>query len=731
MPEGNTPGNSVAALLPLALFVVPNLLSVFEGWLLPLLVCLVLVGGFLFFAHVSTLMEAAEKQQHQDGQHHQDPQSANRNTGELLELRSDCGLRLVAMKATWGIWPANSGDALSGETVALPVQRLVMALRGGDGAGVDLTGRVVVLRRSELRSFGVRSWLSVVQSVASLGPKGMLIVNVGEELATVSLPNGTTADLPAATLRASDGEALLKAITGKAAGDEGAGFVMLRSLGRADAALARADELTTGGRHAEAAEELAAGLQEVDGDSTLRLTLFVRRADALRLAGEGEEAVAAARAAVDLDPESSDGWVAVILAHRAAGDAHAAKTAAEQAIDLYELNDPRLLKLASELSRSSEEVAAEWKASGNELFKQHRFEDARKAYTAAIDALPMNVASELRATCLANRAACAQQLHDWDSVVSDATLALAFDPNNVKVLVRRARAYEAMELHAKALADARTVLRFDPRHPQANDIQHRAGRALREMGLPDPQATTSDTTTSEAQVPNKHAEAPATLSEEPSTEPPDAGTFESNSATSGASTTASSGTTSPPKFSSLQQVPSPEPYPAVDQRVHELEVALAVAAESKSALEKRCAHLEKELETLTAENMKLRAQPAPAPLVTPRSAAGARTSALSASPSRTPLTAARRAQQMEHLVSVLHGKARTMQDTSRRSTSRMSPPPIPTIASPGVSGVDSDLSSHRDEARRLHRELHKSRRKHENLKGHLHGFCERFQVRCM
>lgn len=47
--------------------------------------------------------------------------------------------------------------------------------------------------------------------------------------------------------------------------------------------------------------------------------------------------------------------------------------------------------------------------------------------------------------CYSNRAACYKQLSNFDATVEDTTAVLEVEPNNVKALVRRAQAFEAIE----------------------------------------------------------------------------------------------------------------------------------------------------------------------------------------------------------------------------------------------------------------------------------------------
>jgi len=57
-----------------------------------------------------------------------------------------------------------------------------------------------------------------------------------------------------------------------------------------------------------------------------------------------------------------------------------------------------------------------------------------------------------------NRAACYKQLSNFDGVISDCTSVLEVKPDDVKSLLRRAQAFEAVERYKMALQDVRTLL---------------------------------------------------------------------------------------------------------------------------------------------------------------------------------------------------------------------------------------------------------------------------------
>lgn len=74
-------------------------------------------------------------------------------------------------------------------------------------------------------------------------------------------------------------------------------------------------------------------------------------------------------------------------------------------------------------------------------------QEAIKKYTECLDRLPIK-SSELAVKCYSNRAACYKQLSNFDATIEDTTAVLDVKPNDVKALVRRAQAFEAIERQA-------------------------------------------------------------------------------------------------------------------------------------------------------------------------------------------------------------------------------------------------------------------------------------------
>ncbi|KAK8794479.1 stress-inducible protein [Blastocystis sp. subtype 4] len=156
----------------------------------------------------------------------------------------------------------------------------------------------------------------------------------------------------------------------------------------------------------------------------------------------------------------------------------------------YNANDPNLLsllKIAAPRAKDLREAAMSkmpplerYKAEGNEYFKSSKFPEAINSYTKAIqsagEGAPMN---DLLCACYNNRAACYQQLGNYEAVVADASRVIEYDPKNVKALLRRGLAFESLERYRSALEDIRAVLAINPTIDMANRAQHRIGNAVR------------------------------------------------------------------------------------------------------------------------------------------------------------------------------------------------------------------------------------------------------------
>lgn len=97
------------------------------------------------------------------------------------------------------------------------------------------------------------------------------------------------------------------------------------------------------------------------------------------------------------------------------------------------------------------------KEQGDDRYKAGMFEEAIELYTQCIDRVG-DMSSSLVVKALSNRAACFKQLSNFDATISDCTAVLEVEPDNVKALVRRAQAFEAVERYKLALQDVKYVI---------------------------------------------------------------------------------------------------------------------------------------------------------------------------------------------------------------------------------------------------------------------------------
>mmetsp|Transcript_21631 Transcript_21631/g.28374 ORF Transcript_21631/g.28374 Transcript_21631/m.28374 type:complete len:320 (-) Transcript_21631:360-1319(-) len=126
------------------------------------------------------------------------------------------------------------------------------------------------------------------------------------------------------------------------------------------------------------------------------------------------------------------------------------------------------------------------KEQGDDAYKSANFEGAIEKYTQCLDALT-DKSTALALKCYSNRSACYKQLSNFDGVISDCTMVLEMEPENIKALVRRAQAFEACERYRYALQDVRQVLAMpfeevgQANYQLANGMQHRLNRVVQQL----------------------------------------------------------------------------------------------------------------------------------------------------------------------------------------------------------------------------------------------------------
>jgi len=139
---------------------------------------------------------------------------------------------------------------------------------------------------------------------------------------------------------------------------------------------------------------------------------------------------------------------------------------------------------AEKKRRSSLSPTELLKEEGDKHYKAASFEEAIKSYTKCIDKSPP---LELKVKCLSNRSACYKQLSNFDGTIEDCSTVLEAEPENVKAIIRRAQAFEAVERYKFALQDVKTVLSMPgdkvgaANWKLANDMQHRLNRVVAQL----------------------------------------------------------------------------------------------------------------------------------------------------------------------------------------------------------------------------------------------------------
>ncbi|KAL0407227.1 UNVERIFIED_CONTAM: protein CLMP1 [Sesamum latifolium] len=122
--------------------------------------------------------------------------------------------------------------------------------------------------------------------------------------------------------------------------------------------------------------------------------------------------------------------------------------------------------------------AHELKEEGNRRFQAKDYVGALQQYENALKLTPKMHPD--RAVFHSNRAACLMQMKpiDYETVISECTLALQVQPQFVRALLRRARAFEAVGKYELAMQDVQSLLISDPNHGDALEIAGRLRMAL-------------------------------------------------------------------------------------------------------------------------------------------------------------------------------------------------------------------------------------------------------------
>lgn len=101
------------------------------------------------------------------------------------------------------------------------------------------------------------------------------------------------------------------------------------------------------------------------------------------------------------------------------------------------------------------------KEQGDDKYKNGMFEEAIGLYSKCLDqARSSGDKGQTYLKALSNRSACYKQLSNFDATIEDSSEVIELEPDNVKALVRRAQAFEAVERYKLALQDVKTVVAF-------------------------------------------------------------------------------------------------------------------------------------------------------------------------------------------------------------------------------------------------------------------------------
>ncbi|XP_065877332.1 protein CLMP1 [Euphorbia lathyris] len=122
--------------------------------------------------------------------------------------------------------------------------------------------------------------------------------------------------------------------------------------------------------------------------------------------------------------------------------------------------------------------AHELKEEGNRRFQSKDYAGALEQYDNALKLTPKT--NPDRAVFHSNRAACLMQMKpiDYETVIAECSMALQVQPQFVRALLRRARAFEAIGKYEMAMQDVQALLGAEPNHPDALEIARRLRTAL-------------------------------------------------------------------------------------------------------------------------------------------------------------------------------------------------------------------------------------------------------------
>lgn len=125
------------------------------------------------------------------------------------------------------------------------------------------------------------------------------------------------------------------------------------------------------------------------------------------------------------------------------------------------------------------DLGFELKRLGNQAFKVGHFDEAVSHYSEAINRLDCEGLDDEVAVVHNNRAACWQQLGDHQRVIEDCDATLRVLNGNIKALIRRGLAHEALEMYQAAHDDMTAALRQESRSTIASQARGRLQKLLK------------------------------------------------------------------------------------------------------------------------------------------------------------------------------------------------------------------------------------------------------------
>ncbi|XP_040169990.1 sperm-associated antigen 1 [Anopheles arabiensis] len=137
---------------------------------------------------------------------------------------------------------------------------------------------------------------------------------------------------------------------------------------------------------------------------------------------------------------------------------------------------PKIVELPPEVKLSQQEkqvIAGKLREKGNDYFRAKEFKEAVEEYGKSLDLFPS-------AACFNNRAMANIKLQRYDQAIADCNQCLAFEPQNVKALLRKAQALTSTDKRSEAYKVYCDVLRIEP----TNAVAQTSTSALRRQ-LPD------------------------------------------------------------------------------------------------------------------------------------------------------------------------------------------------------------------------------------------------------